>query len=111
MDKENDNLLETISDSVDNINNTEPVPKQEEMIDDIKMLLSTTIESTSDLFLDFIENIKTSINDQDIKRETHQIVSTMNEEFSNILDKTRIRIENNTNQSMSAPVGVEKEEE
>ena len=58
MDKENDNLLETISDSVDNINNTESVPKQEEMIDDIKMLLSTTIESTSDLFLDFIENIK-----------------------------------------------------
>tara|TARA_B110000444_G_scaffold239697_2_gene254348 strand:+ start:365 stop:700 length:336 start_codon:yes stop_codon:yes gene_type:complete len=111
MDKENDNLLETISDSNDNINNTESAPKQEEMIDDIKALLSTTVESTSDLFLDFIESIKTSINDQDIKRETHHIVSTMNEEFSHILNKTRIRIENNTKQSMSVPVGVDKEEE
>ena len=58
MDKENDNLLETISDSVDNINNTESAPKQEEMIDDIKMLLSTTIESTSDLFLILLKILK-----------------------------------------------------
>ena len=109
MNTSKDYSSETSQDSNENINNIESIVEQEQMIDDLMDLLKGTIENTSILFKDLMDNIETSIKDDAVKNETHKIVSDMNQQFLGVLNETRSKVQNNIKQS--ADVFNPKEEE
>tara|TARA_Y100000748_G_C15182260_1_gene366119 strand:+ start:183 stop:488 length:306 start_codon:yes stop_codon:yes gene_type:complete len=64
---------------------------QDNLVDDLKESLSEIIESTSEIFNGLTNSIESTIKDEDIKRETNDIISNS----FNELKKTLLSIQNN----------------
>lgn len=70
------------SSELDNSNLT-----NEGLTQDIEKSLDETIESTLIVFKNFANSINTSIKDEDIKRETIEIIDNALQEFRRIIEK------------------------
>lgn len=64
---------------------------QDNLIDDLKESLNEIIESTSEIFNSLTNSIESTIKDEDIRRETNDIISNS----FNELKKSYLSIENN----------------
>lgn len=64
---------------------------QDSLIDDLKESLNEIIESTSEIFNSLTNSIESTIKDEDIRRETNDIISNS----FNELKKSYLNIENN----------------
>lgn len=111
MDIESDLSNSTNLDSNKAYEGNESTIEQEELIDDLRDSLSSTVDTTSRLLQDLISNIEISIKDEDIKIDAKKIVSDVNNEFIRTLDNARNIIEDNFDQVHTKIANTQQEEE
>ena len=111
MDIESDLSNSTNLDSNKSYEGNESTIEQEELIDDLRDSLSSTVDTTSRLLQDLISNIEISIKDEDIKIDAKKIVSDVNNEFIRTLDNARNIIEDNFDQVHTKIANTQHEEE
>ena len=82
-DKENKNLPE-ITDDIKNV--TKKIVKRvedENLVNDIKQSFSETLQNTSDILDKLITKIENTINDEEIKSETSDLINNLKSQLSN----------------------------
>jgi gas vesicle protein len=64
---------------------------QEDLVDDLKESMSNTINSTAELIKNIIKNVDSTVKDDDLKKETKELLTNISEEFkisvNNLSDK------------------------
>ena len=61
----------------------------ENLVDDLKDTFKTTIDNTSQLIANLVKTVEASVTDEDIKKETREIVKNINSELDSLLKKTK----------------------
>jgi len=61
----------------------------ENLVDDLKDTFKTTIDNTSQLIANLVKTVEASVTDEDIKKETREIVKKINSELDSLLKKTK----------------------
>jgi len=61
----------------------------ENLVDDLKDTFKTTINNTSQLIANIVKTVEASVTDDDIKKETREIVKNINSELDSLLKKTK----------------------
>ena len=62
---------------------------EEDLVEDLKDTFKNTIESTSELITNILQTVESTVTDEEIKKETKEIVSNVNAELANLLNQTR----------------------
>ncbi len=57
---------------------------EEDLVEDLKDTFKNTIENTSQLINNIIKTVETSVTDEEIKKETKEIVNNINSELKNL---------------------------
>ena len=92
MDK---NGWNEISSDINNVTKKikEKVAK-EDIVGDLKESLNLTIESASQVLKDISNTVQNTISDEEIKSETQEILSKINEELRSIINQIGVKISN-----------------
>ena len=61
----------------------------ENLVGDLKDTFKTTIDNTSQLIKNIVISVEASITDEEIKKETKEIVNSINSELDILLKKTK----------------------
>ena len=62
---------------------------QEILVDDLKNTFKSTIDNTSQLINSILNTVESTINDEDIKKETKEVVTKINDEFKLIINDAK----------------------
>tara|TARA_B100001559_G_C16423624_1_gene586297 strand:+ start:856 stop:1170 length:315 start_codon:yes stop_codon:yes gene_type:complete len=62
---------------------------QEILVDDLKNTFKSTIDNTSQLINNILNTVESTINDEDIKKETKEVVTKINDEFKLIINDAK----------------------
>ena len=62
---------------------------EEDLVEDLKDTFKNTIENTSELINNIIQTVESTVTDEEIKRETKEVVSNINVELKNLLHQTK----------------------
>ena len=61
----------------------------ENLVDDLKDTFKATIDNTSQLISNIVKTVEASVTDEEIKKETKEIVNNINFELDYLLKKTK----------------------
>jgi len=64
---------------------------EEDLVEDLKDSFKTTIENTSQLINNIIKKVESTVSDEEIKKETGEIVDNINLEFKNLMTQVKTR--------------------
>ena len=64
---------------------------EEDLVEDLKDSIKTTIENTSQLINNIIKKVESTVSDEEIKKETGEIVDNINLEFKNLMTQVKTR--------------------
>jgi len=78
---------------------------EEDLVEDLKDSFKTTIENTSQLINNIIKTVESTVTDDEIKKETSEIVDSINLELKNLLTQVKNRF------STSSEKEIKPEEE
>ena len=78
---------------------------EEDLVEDLKDTFKNTIESTSQLITNILHTVESTVTDEEIKKETKEIVTNVNAELKNLLNQTR----NKFSESHNSKPNVEEE--
>ena len=67
---------------------------QEELVDDLKVSLNNTINSTTQLIKNIVESIESTVKDNQIKLETREVISKISEELKTSVLNLGAKIKN-----------------
>ena len=70
---------------------------EEDLVEDLKDTFKTTIDNTSKLINNIIKTVESTVTDEDIKKETKEIVDNINSELKFLLNETKNKISDNLN--------------
>ena len=84
---------------------------QQELVEDLKNSLSTTIEDTSELLNNIITTIDESIMDENIRIETKDIITELRIDFSRTLNTTFEKISDSVDKGEDKNPNITKSEE
>ena len=70
---------------------------EEDLVEDLKDTFKTTIDNTSQLINNIIKTVEATVTDEDIKKETKEIVNNINAELKTLLTETKNKISDNLN--------------
>ena len=84
---------------------------QQELVEDLKNSLSTTIEDTSELLNNIITTIDESIMDENIRIETKDIITELRIDFSRTLNTTFEKISDSVDKGEDKEPNITKSEE
>ena len=62
---------------------------QENIVDDLKNTFKSTIDNTSQLINNILSTIESTIHDEEIRKETKEVVTKINDEFKLIINETK----------------------
>ena len=62
---------------------------QENLVDDLKNTFKSTIDNTSQLINNILNTVESTIKDEDIKKETIEVVTKINDEFKLIINEAK----------------------
>ena len=81
------------------INDTDNVAKkvksridEEVLVDDLKDTFKITLENTSQLINNIIQTVESTVKDEEIKKDTKEIVTSINFELKNLVSETRNKV-------------------
>ena len=90
-EKENQNLKDISKDSADVTKKVKDSPDDENIVDDLKESLVDSIQNTSKLLTTIIEKIDSTIKDEEIRKETKEVINKINNEIlDTIKDSKRL---------------------
>lgn len=78
---------------------------EEDIVEDLKESFKNTIENTSQLINSIIHTVEATVSDEEIKKDTRDIVNNINSELKDILNKTKEKF------SVSFKDDIQSEEE
>ena len=84
---------------------------QQELVEDLKNSLSTTIEDTSELLNNIITTIDEAIMDENIRIESKDIITELRIDFSRTLNTTFERISDSVDNGEDEQSNISKSEE
>ena len=70
---------------------------EEDLVEDLKDTFKSTIENTSELINNIIHTVENTVTDEEIKKETKDIVSNINLELKNLLNDTKTKFSESFN--------------
>ena len=62
---------------------------QENIVDDLNNTFKSTIDNTSQLINNILSTIESTIHDEEIRKETKEVVTKINDEFKLIINETK----------------------
>ena len=62
---------------------------EEDLVEDLKDTFKNTIENTSQLINNIIQTVESTVTDEEIKKETTELVSNINVELKNLIHETK----------------------
>lgn len=62
---------------------------EEDLVDDLKDTFKNTIENTSELINNIINTVENTVTDQEIKKETKEIIFNINSELKSLITETK----------------------
>ena len=65
---------------------------EEDLVDDLKDTFKNTVENTSQLINNIIQTVESTVKDDEIKKETREIVTSINSELKNLVGETRNKV-------------------
>ena len=68
---------------------------EEDLVEDLKDTFKITIDNTSQLINNIIKTVESTVTDEDIKKETKEIVNNINSELKILLNETKNKISDN----------------
>lgn len=90
-EKENQNWKDISKDSADVTKKVKDSPDDENIVDDLKESLVDSIQNTSKLLTTIIEKIDSTIKDEEIRKETKEVINKINNEIlDTIKDSKRL---------------------
>jgi len=63
--------------------------EEEDLVDDLKQSFGESVESVSDILKKIISTIETTISDEDIKKQTKEVIFNINNEFELLADSSK----------------------
>ena len=88
-EKENENLKDISKDSADVTKKVKDSPDDENIVDDLKESLVDSIQNTSKLLTTIIEKIDSTIKDEEIRKETKEVINKINNEIQDTIKDSR----------------------
>ena len=88
-EKENQNLKDISKDSADVSKKVKDSPDDENIVDDLKESLVDSIQNTSKLLTTIIEKIDSTIKDEEIRKETKEVINKINNEILDTIKDSR----------------------
>ena len=88
-EKENQNLKDISKDSADVTKKVKDSPDDENIVDDLKESLVDSIQNTSKLLTTIIEKIDSTIKDEEIRKETKEVINKINNEIQDTIKDSR----------------------
>tara|TARA_Y100001970_G_C13703824_1_gene588508 strand:- start:87 stop:422 length:336 start_codon:yes stop_codon:yes gene_type:complete len=90
-EKENQNWKDISKDSADVSKKVKDSPDDENIVDDLKESLVDSIQNTSKLLTTIIEKVDSTIKDEEIRKETKEVINKINNEIlDTIKDSKRL---------------------
>jgi len=90
-EKENQNWKDISKDSADVTKKVKDSPDDENIVDDLKESLVDSIQNTSKLLTTIIEKVDSTIKDEEIRKETKEVINKINNEIlDTIKDSKRL---------------------
>ena len=68
---------------------------EEDLVEDLKDTFKTTIDNTYQLINNIIKTVESTVTDEDIKKETKEIINNINSELKILLNETKNKISDN----------------
>tara|TARA_E500000081_G_C5857083_1_gene228978 strand:+ start:142 stop:456 length:315 start_codon:yes stop_codon:yes gene_type:complete len=62
---------------------------EEDLVEDLKNSFKNTIENTSQLINNIIQTVESTVTDEEIKKETKEIVININAELKSLINETK----------------------
>ena len=88
-EKENQNLKDISKDSADVTKKVKDSPDDENIVDDLKESLVDSIQNTSKLLTTIIEKVDSTIKDEEIRKETKEVINKINNEIQDTIKDSR----------------------
>tara|TARA_Y100000996_G_C22132754_1_gene482916 strand:- start:59 stop:394 length:336 start_codon:yes stop_codon:yes gene_type:complete len=88
-EKENQNWKEISKDSADVSKKVKDSPDDENIVDDLKESLVDSIQNTSKLLTTIIEKVDSTIKDEEIRKETKEVINKINNEILDTIKDSR----------------------
>ena len=88
-EKENQNWKDISKDSADATKKVKDSPDDENIVDDLKESLVDSIQNTSKLLTTIIEKIDSTIKDEEIRKETKEVINKINNEILDTIKDSR----------------------
>ena len=67
---------------------------EQDLVDDLKQSFGESVESASDILKKIITTIETTISDEDIKKQTKEVIFNINNEFELLIDSSKKTLNN-----------------
>lgn len=88
-EKENQNWKDISKDSADVSKKVKDSPDDENIVDDLKESLVDSIQNTSKLLTTIIEKVDSTIKDEEIRKETKEVINKINNEIQDTIKDSR----------------------
>ena len=88
-EKENQNWKDISKDSADVTKKVKDSPDDENIVDDLKESLVDSIQNTSKLLTTIIEKVDSTIKDEEIRKETKEVINKINNEIQDTIKDSR----------------------
>ena len=88
-EKENQNWKDISKDSADVTKKVKDSPDDENIVDDLNESLVDSIQNTSKLLTTIIEKVDSTIKDEEIRKETKEVINKINNEILDTIKDSR----------------------
>ena len=88
-EKENQNWKDISKDSADVSKKVKDSPDDENIVDDLNESLVDSIQNTSKLLTTIIEKVDSTIKDEEIRKETKEVINKINNEIQDTIKDSR----------------------
>ena len=93
MDENNKKKWSEISEDIDGVSeNIKNKIQKEEVIDDLKESFDNVLHNTSEVIKNLIDAIETTVQDEEVKEETREVLRKISKEFNNNVENSGIKI-------------------
>ena len=109
-EKENQNWKEISKDIADVTKKVKDSPDDENIVDDLKESLVDSIQNTSKLLTTIIEKVDSTIKDEEIRKETKEVINKINNEIQDTIKDSRRLLKDYVTETSESKTNLFEEE-
>ncbi len=109
-EKENQNWKDISKDSADVSKKVKDSPDDENIVDDLNESLVDSIQNTSKLLTTIIEKVDSTIKDEEIRKETKEVINKINNEIQDTIKDSRRLLKDYVTETSESKTNLFEEE-